>query len=86
MRVASGERSASASGTVRIGDITVHRLGYGSMRLTGPGTWGDPPEKREALRVLRRVVELGVDFIDTADFYGLDLGVRAQRGRAVRSG
>ena len=69
MRTASSE-VASASGTVMIGDISVHRLGYGSMRLTGPGIWGDPPDKREAIRVLRRAVELGVDFIDTADSYG----------------
>lgn len=70
MRVATGRPPASASGTVRIGDITVHRLGYGSMRLTGPGIWGDPPDKQEAIRLLRRAVELGVDFIDTADSYG----------------
>jgi pyridoxine 4-dehydrogenase len=70
MRVATTERPASASGTVGIGDITVHRLGYGSMQLTGPGIWGDPPDKQEAIRVLRRAVELGVDFIDTADSYG----------------
>jgi aryl-alcohol dehydrogenase-like predicted oxidoreductase len=70
MRVATAERSAAASGAVSIGDITVHRLGYGSMRLTGPGIWGDPPDKPEAIRVLRRAVELGVDFIDTADSYG----------------
>lgn len=69
MRTANS-KVASASGTVVIGDITVHRLGYGSMRLTGPGIWGDPPDKREAIRVLRRAVELGVDFIDTADSYG----------------
>ena len=47
-----------------------HRLGYGSMRLTGPGIWGDPPDKQEAIRLLRRAMELGVDFIDTADSYG----------------
>ncbi|MBO0838577.1 MAG: aldo/keto reductase [Actinobacteria bacterium] len=70
MSVAIGERPASASGTVRIGDLTVHRIGYGSMRLTGPGIWGDPPDKQEAIRVLRRAAELGVDFIDTADSYG----------------
>jgi len=49
---------------------TVHRLGYGAMRLTGPGTWGYPSDPDEAVRVLRRAVELGVDFIDTADSYG----------------
>ncbi len=70
MGVATAVRPASAAGTVRIGDLTVNRLGYGSMRLTGPGIWGDPPDKQEALRILRRAVELGVDFIDTADSYG----------------
>jgi pyridoxine 4-dehydrogenase len=70
MRAATSTRHASASGTIRIGDITVHRLGYGSMQLTGPGVWGDPPDRQEAIRVLRRAVDLGVDFIDTADSYG----------------
>ena len=70
MRVATDHRPASASGTVVVGDLTVHRLGYGSMQLTGPGVWGDPPDKRAAIRVLRHAVELGVDFIDTADSYG----------------
>jgi aryl-alcohol dehydrogenase-like predicted oxidoreductase len=70
MRTTTDGRAASSSGTVRIGDITVHRLGYGSMQLTGPGIWGDPADKPEAIRVLRRAVELGVDFIDTADSYG----------------
>jgi pyridoxine 4-dehydrogenase len=50
----------------------VTRLGFGTMQLTGPGTWGPPPDRDEALRVLRRAVELGVDFIDTADAYGPD--------------
>lgn len=58
------------SGTFTIGDLTVHRLGYGTMQLTGPGVWGDPRDPDEAVRVLRRAVELGVDFIDTADSYG----------------
>lgn len=70
MGVATSVRPAAAAGTVRIGDFTVHRLGYGSMRLTGPGIWGDPPDKEAALRILRRAVELGVNFIDTADSYG----------------
>ena len=61
---------ATASGTVAVGDITVHRLGFGAMQITGPGIWGDPPDRAEAVRVLRRAVELGVDFIDTADSYG----------------
>ena len=70
MGVATAVRPAFAAGTVRIGEFTVLRLGYGSMRLTVPGIWGDPPDKQEALRILRRAVELGVDFIDTADSYG----------------
>jgi pyridoxine 4-dehydrogenase len=70
VRATSLTRPAAASGDIRIGDITVHRLGFGSMRLTGPGIWGDPPDRLEALRVLRRAVDLGVDFIDTADSYG----------------
>lgn len=62
---------ATASGTFRLGgDLPVVRLGYGSMQLTGPGVWGDPADPDEAVRVLRRAVELGVDFIDTADSYG----------------
>jgi len=58
------------SGTLTLGDTVVHRLGYGAMRLTGRGVWGPPRDHAEALRVLRRAVELGVDFIDTADSYG----------------
>jgi aryl-alcohol dehydrogenase-like predicted oxidoreductase len=52
------------------GETTVHRLGYGAMQLTGKGVWGEPDDRDEAIRVLRRAVELGVDFIDTADSYG----------------
>jgi len=52
------------------GDLPVHRLGYGAMQLTGSGIWGDPRDPEEAVRVLRRAVELGVTFIDTADSYG----------------
>ena len=52
------------------GDLTVNRLGFGAMRLTGKGVWGPPADRDECLRVLRRAVELGVDFIDTADSYG----------------
>jgi aryl-alcohol dehydrogenase-like predicted oxidoreductase len=62
---------ASASGTFAIGgDLTVNRLGFGAMRLTGDGVWGPPDDPGEAIRVLERAVELGVDFIDTADSYG----------------
>jgi pyridoxine 4-dehydrogenase len=52
------------------GDVTVNRLGYGAMRITGPGIWGYPPDRAAALRVLRRAAELGVNFMDTADSYG----------------
>lgn len=63
--------SASQAGTVSLGnEISVHRLGYGSMRLTGAGIWGPPKDRKAALTVLRRAVELGVNFIDTADSYG----------------
>ena len=58
------------SGTFNIGGNTVHRLGFGAMRLTGRGIWGEPTDRAECIRVLRRAVELGVDFIDTADSYG----------------
>jgi pyridoxine 4-dehydrogenase len=62
---------ASASGTYAIGgDTTVHRLGFGAMRIVGAGVWGDPPDREEAKAVLRRAVELGIDLIDTADSYG----------------
>ena len=63
--------TASAAGTFKIGgDLTVNRLGYGAMRVTGRGIWGEPPDRDEARAVLRRAVELGVNFIDTADSYG----------------
>lgn len=52
------------------GDLTVNRLGYGAMRITGKGIWGPPQDKEEAIRVLKRLIELGVNFIDTADSYG----------------
>jgi aryl-alcohol dehydrogenase-like predicted oxidoreductase len=58
------------SGTFTFGSTTVHRLGFGAMRLTGRGIWGEPRDREECLRVLRRAVDLGVDFIDTADSYG----------------
>jgi pyridoxine 4-dehydrogenase len=62
--------NAAAAGEVRLGDLTVHRLGFGAMRITGKGIWGPPADKPAALRTLRRAVELGVNFIDTADSYG----------------
>ena len=62
---------AAASGTFALGgDLTVYRMGYGAMRLTGEGIWGEPKDREEAKRVLRRVPELGVNLIDTADSYG----------------
>src|SRR4051812_46497864 len=64
-------RPAEASGTFTLGgDLTINRLGYGAMQLTGSGVWGDPKDPAEAVRVLSRAVELGVNFIDTADAYG----------------
>jgi len=65
------------AGTIVIGGgLTVNRLGFGAMRLCGPGIWGDPPDRDAALSVLRRAVELGVNFIDTADAYGPDANER----------
>jgi len=63
--------TAGDAGTIDVGgDLTVNRLGFGAMRITGDGIWGDPPDREEAKAVLRRAVELGVNFIDTADSYG----------------
>src|SRR3984885_9606154 len=63
--------SAAASGTLTIGgDLTVNRMGYGAMRITGAGIWGPPADKAAALATLRRAVELDVNLIDTADSYG----------------
>jgi pyridoxine 4-dehydrogenase len=64
------DRPVSASGTFMLGDLPVHRLAFGAMRITGPGIWGPPEDHDEAIRVLRRAVDLGVDFIDTANSYG----------------
>ena len=63
-------RPVAHSGTFSFGSITVHRLGFGAMRLTGRGIWGEPRDRQECIRVLRGAVDLGVDFIDTADSYG----------------
>src|ERR671912_1349880 len=71
MRGASGDAPAAASGTFRVGgELSVHRLGFGAMRITGKGVWGPPEDHGEALAVLRRAVELGVNLIDTAESYG----------------
>jgi aryl-alcohol dehydrogenase-like predicted oxidoreductase len=70
----------AASGTFPIGgDMPVHRLGFGAMRITGPGIWGEPADRDEAVRTLNRVRELGIDFIDTADSYGPDVSERLIR-------
>lgn len=67
----TNQRPATTSGTFTIGgDLTVYRLGFGTMRLTGPGIWGPPTDKNETIAVLRRAIELGVTLIDTADSYG----------------
>jgi pyridoxine 4-dehydrogenase len=69
--VTAAHRPVPASGSFALGgDLPVSRLGYGAMRITGEGIWGPPRDRDEAVRVLRRAVELGVDFIDTADSYG----------------
>jgi aryl-alcohol dehydrogenase-like predicted oxidoreductase len=62
--------TAGAAGTITLGDLTVNRMGYGAMRLTGQGIWGQPRDPHGARRVLRRAVELDINFIDTADSYG----------------
>ena len=63
-------RPIEHSGTFNLGELTVHRLGFGAMRITGKGIWGEPDDRAECVRVVRRAVELGVDLIDTADSYG----------------
>jgi pyridoxine 4-dehydrogenase len=65
---------AGLSGTFKIGgDIPVHRLGFGAMRITGAGIWGEPEDRAESIRTLKRLPDLGVNFIDTADSYGPDI-------------
>jgi aryl-alcohol dehydrogenase-like predicted oxidoreductase len=69
--------TAAASGTYKLGgDLEVNRLGYGTMQLTGDGVWGEPDDRDEAIAVLRRAVEQGVNFIDTADSYGPEVAER----------
>src|SRR5438270_871530 len=74
---AGATATAAAAGTLTVGgDLVVNRMGFGAMRITGPGIWGEPKDPAEAHRVLRRAVELGVDFIDTADSYGPEVSER----------
>ena len=73
----TAEANAAAAGTIEIGgDMVVHRMGFGAMRITGRGILGDPPDRDQARATLRRVVELGVNFIDTADSYGPEVSER----------
>ena len=73
----TGSDSVAAAGTIEIGgDLVVRRMGFGAMRITGSGVWGDPPDVDRAKATLRRVVELGVTFIDTADSYGPEVSER----------
>ena len=73
----TGTPNAAEAGTIDLGgDLTVNRLGYGAMRITGPGIWGEPKDPDEARRVLRRTIDLGVNFIDTADSYGPEVSER----------
>lgn len=78
--MSQNQQSAASAGRFTIGgDIEVHRLGFGAMRVTGKGIWGEPADTAEALRMLRRLPELGVDFIDTADSYGPEVSERLIR-------
>jgi aryl-alcohol dehydrogenase-like predicted oxidoreductase len=77
MTLTSAEQIAPASGTFRLGgDLPVYRLGFGAMRITGNGIWGEPRDKQEAIAVLKRALELGINLIDTADAYGPDVSER----------
>jgi aryl-alcohol dehydrogenase-like predicted oxidoreductase len=98
----SAQAKAAAAGTIDVGgDLTVNRLGFGAMRITGQGIWGEPPDHDQAIATLRKAVELGVNFIDTADAYGPDVSenliaealhpypddlVIATKGGLIRSG
>ncbi len=70
------DNSGNGAGMLRLGDLTVGRLGFGAMRLCGPGIWGEPEDPAAAEAVLRRVVELGINLIDTADAYGPEVNER----------
>lgn len=67
---ATSQQPARASGEFILGDMPVRRMGFGAMRITGPGIWGEPPNRGEAIAVLKRCIELGINLIDTADSYG----------------
>src|SRR5438445_361851 len=68
---------AKASGTFELGgDLTIYRLGFGAMRITGSGIWGEPKNHEEAIKVLERLPEIGINFIDTADSYGPEVSER----------
>src|SRR5512133_3136198 len=76
-RAATAGASAGAAGTLLLGgDLTVRRMGFGAMRVTGPGIWGEPADPAEARKLLRRVVDLGVNLVDTADAYGPEVSER----------
>ena len=82
----SAQVTAAAAGAIDVGgDLTVSRMGYGAMRITGTGIWGDPPDREQAKAALRRAVELGVTFIDTADAYGPDVSELLIAGGPARS-
>ena len=73
----SKKSPAAASGVFKLGgDLPVHRLGFGAMRITGPGIWGEPKDPASARRLLRKAVDLGINFIDTADSYGPEVSER----------
>jgi pyridoxine 4-dehydrogenase len=73
----NGRPTAAAAGKIDVGgDLTANRLGFGAMRITGPGIWGDPPDRERAIQALRRAVALDVNFIDTADSYGPEVSER----------
>jgi len=73
----NGRPTAAAAGKIDVGgDLTANRLGFGAMRITGPGIWGDPPDRDRAKQAVRRAIELDVNFIDTADSYGPEVSER----------
>ncbi|HET9849800.1 MAG TPA: aldo/keto reductase, partial [Candidatus Dormibacteraeota bacterium] len=73
----TGTITAALAGTLDLGgDLTVNRFGFGAMRITGEGIWGEPADREECKRVLRRVLELGINLIDTADSYGPEVSER----------